>query len=208
MPPRPIGKRTGVLILLAVTTVGASLLAPTVSRATVMERVPLADLSREASAIVIGRVEASGVRVAIRGQGLEPQTVSRVRVSQWLRSDSLHGEPTATVSIRELGGIGDDIAMHIEGTPSYRPGEEVLVFLCHDAEHVNDYRTCGMAQGKFTIVRGVPGMPAVAWRDLSELGFAHWGLAGMSVDEARPGAPVQLDAVLDVVRQALAGAGR
>lgn len=208
MPPRPIGKRTGVLILLAVTAVGASLLAPTVSRATVMTRVPLADLSREASAIVIGRVESNGVRLAIRGQGLEPQTVSGVRVSQWLHGDSVHGEPAATVSIREIGGISDDVAMHIEGTPSYRPGEEVLVFLCHDAEHVNDYRTCGMAQGKFTIVRGLPGMPSVVWRDLSELGFAHWDETGMSVDETRPGAPVQLEAVLDVVRQALVEASR
>jgi len=168
-----------------------------------MERVSIRDLSREASAIVIGGVSSSGVRLAMRAQGLEPQTVSTVRTSQWLR-----GEPTAMVSIRELGGVTDDVAMHIEGTPSYRPGEEVLVFLCRDAEHRNDYRTCGMAQGKFTIVRGVPGMPSVAWRDLSELGFAHWGERGMSVDEAHASAPVQLEAVLDVVRQALAGAER
>jgi len=201
MPQRPIGMRTGVLTLLAVTAVGTSLLVPTVSRATVMERVSIAKLSREASAIVIGRVSSSGVRLAMRGQGLEPQTVSTLRTSQWLL-----GEPAANVSIRELGGVSDDVAMHIEGTPSYRPGEEVLVFLCRDAEHINDFRTCAMAQGKFTIVRGVPGVPAVAWRDLSELGFARWDQRGMSVEEARPNAPVQLEAVLDVVRQALAGA--
>jgi hypothetical protein len=193
--------RTGVLTLLAVTAVGTSLLVPTVSRATIMERVSLRELSREASAIVIGRVSSSGVRLAIREQGLEPQTMSTLRTSQWLR-----GEPTTSVTIRELGGISDDVAMHIEGTPSYRVGEEVLVFLCRDAEHINDFRTCGMAQGKFTIVRGAPGMPAVAWRDLSELGFAHWGERGMSVDEAKPSAPVQLEALLEVVRQALAGA--
>ncbi|NOY91531.1 MAG: hypothetical protein GXP55_10045 [Deltaproteobacteria bacterium] len=193
--------RTGVLTLLAVTAVGTSLLVPTVSRATIMERVSLAELTHQASAIVIGRVESSGVRLAVRGQGLEPQTVSRLSVSQWLL-----GGPAPSVSIREIGGVSDQIAMRIEGTPSYRPGEEVLVFLCRDAEHVNDFRTCGMAQGKFTIVRGLPGVPSVAWRDLSELGFARWDERGMSVDAASPSAPVQLEAVLDVVRQTLAGA--
>lgn len=203
MPQRPIGMRTGVLTLLAVTAAGASLLAPAVSRATVMRRVPVAELTQQADAIVMGRVTSSGVRMAIRGQGLEPQTVSTLTASQWLR-----GEPEATVSIRELGGVTEDRAMHIEGTPEYRVGEEVLTFLCHDAEHINDYRTCGMAQGKFTIVRGAPGMPSVAWRDLSELGFARWGETGMTVEEAHPGAPVQLEAVLDEVRQALSEAGR
>lgn len=202
MPQRPNGMRTGVLALLAVTAAGASLLAPAVSRATIMRRVSLEELTQQADAIVVGRVQSSGVRLALRGQGIEPQTVSVLRVSQTLR-----GPEAPTVTIRELGGVADDFAMHIEGTPIYRPGEDVLTFLCHDAEHTNDFRTCGMAQGKFTIVRGVPGVPSVAFCDLSELGFARWDETGMSVNDASPSAPVQLDAVLDVVRQALAGAG-
>ncbi len=103
MPQRPIGMRTGVLTLLAVTAAGASLLAPAVSRATIMRRVPLAELAQQADAIVIGRVSATGVRLAIRGQGLEARYVAaRVSEPVWGRFERILQPGRYTVSfIRE-----------------------------------------------------------------------------------------------------------
>jgi len=59
------------------------------------------------------------------------------------------GGPVAR--ILELGGIVDDIQMHVHGAVIWRPGEEVLLFL--DRMEGSDYRVTGFSQGKFGIER-------------------------------------------------------
>ena len=80
-----------------------------------------------------------------------------------------------------LGGEWQGVTTRVAGTPEYRPGERVLVFLRRD-EH-GRYRTYGMAQGKFTIHAAIDG-PTVAVRDLGDIAFARWSGNAMQVDHS------------------------
>lgn len=59
------------------------------------------------------------------------------------------GSVPATVVISEPGGILGNQAMSIDGTPSYRAGDQVLVFLERMPNHY--LRTTGWGQGKFVV---------------------------------------------------------
>ena len=73
--------------------------------------------------------------------------------------------------------------MRIAGTPQYRPGEEVIVILDRDTDGLGEYfRTYGLVQGKFVVLRGVPGMPSVVMRDAEAVGFARWRNDEMTIE--------------------------
>ncbi len=64
-------------------------------------------------------------------------------------SEPLKGTPARSVVVSELGGRAGDMELHVEGMPSYRPGEEVVVFLYRTATGL--WRTRGLGQGKYAI---------------------------------------------------------
>src|SRR5690606_28077463 len=100
-------------------------LAPSATRATVLVEVPLDDMIFDAESIVLGEVTHVGVQMVVREDGrLEPWTATTIRVERWLKNGS--GE---TVTLVERGGEWQGGGMRIDGTPEYRPGERVLVFL-------------------------------------------------------------------------------
>lgn len=169
-------------------------LVPSRGAATVMVEVSLEDMVRDSDVIVRGVVTHTGVQMALGLDGLEPHTVTTLRVDGWLK-----GNGGATVTVRELGGITQDTARWIDGTPRYREGEEVVVFLRQHPEHANDFRTYGMAQGHFTVLRGVPGTPSVVIRDLEGIAFARFGGGHTQVTEANSPARIQLEALLELI---------
>lgn len=153
-----------------------SLGVATVARATVMVEVPLERMVAESSAIVLGRVERVGVRLELDAQHhATPHTVSVVRVSEWLRGPGT----SELVTIDEIGGTSPTLSMAVAGTPEYRRGEEVVVFL--RALGGDRYRTFAMAQGHFEILRGVPGADDVVVRDTSAIGLASWEHGPMTI---------------------------
>jgi hypothetical protein len=138
--------------------------------ATVMVEVPLDELIQRADTIVHGMVVQSSVRVAMTQNGtLEPQTITTIRPIEWIA-----GEGGDTVTIRELGGAWQGGVLRYEGTPDYRVGEEVIVFLERRPEAPHDLRTMAMVQGKFVVRHGVPGVPASVARDLEGIAFYRW----------------------------------
>lgn len=182
-------------IVLALVLATMAWLVPSRGAATVMVEVPLEDMVRDADVIVRGVVTHTGVQMALGPDGLEPHTVTTLEVTAWLKGDVR----TTTLTIRELGGVGQDFARWIDGTPRYRQGEEVVAFLRVHPEHPNDYRTYGMAQGHFTVLRGVPGTASVVIRDLGGIAFARFGGGHTQVSETSAPVRLQLDALLRVI---------
>jgi len=179
----------------------AVLAVASTASATVMVEVPLEDMIRNADAIVHGTVTRSGVRMAIGDGGMEPQTLTTIEVHEWLA-----GEGGRTVRLRELGGRWQGGGVHYEGTPTYRAGEEVVVFLEPRDEAPHDLRTYAMAQGKFVVRPGVPGAPDTVRRDLSGVAFARWADGHQTVSPPGREPAMQLDVFLDFVRQVRGGA--
>lgn len=167
------------------------------ARATVMVEVPLERLVQEADAIVVGRVEHVGVRLDLSDGRSEPRTITTLRVREWIK-----GAGGQLVRIEEIGGVLPDaqIGMSIAGTPEYAVGDEVVVFLRRDGRV---FRTYAMEQGRFAILRGVPGVDDLVQRDLSTIGFASWARGAMEVEHGGRSA-MRLDDFLGYVRATLA----
>jgi hypothetical protein len=153
--------------------VAAAAAAP-IARATVAVEVPLEDLAREADAIVHGVVTRVGTRMVARGGSLDPNTVVRIRVHEWIK-----GSGGRRVRLVELGGVGRDVGLAISGSPQYRPGEEVIVFI---ALHAGVAHTLDLAQGRFVVRRNVPDGQVVVTRDLRGIGFARFDAKGITID--------------------------
>ncbi|MEM7605460.1 MAG: hypothetical protein AAF411_08885 [Myxococcota bacterium] len=159
---------------------GLSLLLVSASAAaTVMVRVPLEDMVRDSQGVVRGRVTQVGTQLVIRGASADPMTVSQIAVDEWIV-----GEGGSQLRMREHGGSHGRGGMAVAATPRYSVGEEVIIVLEADPESDGRYhRTYAMAQGKFAVLRGVPGTPDRVVRDTREVGFARWVGGVMSVEE-------------------------
>ena len=164
--------------------------------ATVMVEVPLEALVRDADAIVHGFVERTGTQMVVRDGGLEPRTITVVRVRTWLK-----GSGGETVVIREIGGEWQNGGMRIDGTPVYGAGDEVVAFLERNSEQPSIYRTYAMVQGKFDVVHGAPGVPSMVRRDLASIAFARWVDGEMTVQGAPNDPAMALEPFLDLVRR-------
>lgn len=164
-----------------------------------MVEVPIEDMARDADAIVLGRVEHTEVRIVVDPvRGTEPRTLTRIRVNDWIA-----GSGGSTVTVEELGGEVQGQGLVISGTPQYRVGEEVVVFLERADGRL---RTYAMAQGRFEIRRGIGGVPDQLIRDLSGVSFATWRNGSMGVDHGHD-APVSLDSFVVYVRRIARGYG-
>ncbi len=157
----------------------ATALAPT-AHATVMVEVPLEQLLAEADLVVHGRVVRTGVRLAPNAEGhLEPHTVSVVQLLE-----VLSGAPeSAEVVIDELGGRTQGVEMRIVGTPEYRRGEQLVVFL--RALGDGSYRTIAMAQGHFEVLPGIGRAEAVVVRDTRAIAMASWVRGRMQLEHGQ-----------------------
>jgi hypothetical protein len=163
-----------------------------------MVEVPVEDMAVDADAIVRGFVRNVGTRWVMGARSTEPHTLATLEVTEWIK-----GRGGDAVIISERGGEYQGGGQWIDGTPHYRVSEEVIVFLRRDPESPGMFRTYAMAQGKFVVARGVPGVPTVVERDLSDLSFARWSGGHMRVSRASLPPTMQLDNFLLVVRNAI-----
>lgn len=173
----------------------ASVAVVSTASATVMVEVPLEEMIQSADVIVHGTVVHSRVRMQVRQSALEPQTLTTIRVREWLA-----GSGGETVELRELGGTWQGGGVRFEGTPEYGAGEEVVVFLERRPEAPHDLRTLAMVQGKFVVQHGVPGVPARVHRDLSGIAFARWADGRQTIEEPGGRPAMELGAFLAYVR--------
>jgi hypothetical protein len=117
---------------------------PTALCATTLAHLDTHALVGQSHAIVIGRV--AGTRAHWNETHTRIVTDVDVDVSQ-----SLKGAAASRVTLTQLGGEVDGVRVSVAGCAAFRPGEEALLFVWHDA-HGHSQLT-GLAQGKFEIER-------------------------------------------------------
>jgi hypothetical protein len=187
---------------LFVAVIFATVLSATTALGTVLVERSLEELTAEADLVVHGVVVRSGSQLRLGDGEAEPQTLTRIRVTEWLK-----GSGDAEVVIRERGGEAQGLSMWISGTPRYTLGEEVVVFLERRPEAPHDLRTHAMVQGKFVVRRGIH-VPAAVERDLENVGLARWAEDGtFEVVEAGNEPSMHLETFLDFVRAEVARGG-
>lgn len=164
------------------------------ARATIAVQRTLPQLSTQAELVVHGTVVYTAPLTTPRGSIL---TLTQVEVDQ-----AWKGATPEVLTLVELGGVSPDgdEAMHVEGAPSYRVGDEVVVFATPLQGGLarlfpDGYRTAGFAQGDFRVVHA-PGAPARVVRDLGGLArvaitdhgyepVAGDDLSGVTLDDLR-----------------------
>ncbi|MBM7115009.1 hypothetical protein [Archangium primigenium] len=110
--------------------------------ATTLLRAELPELAQSSDAIVHGTVR----RVESRWSGDGRRIVTDVEIQV---TESLKGQPGATVLVTQPGGRVGDIGQRVSGLATFTPGEEVVVFLARQG--ADAFRVSGMAQGKYKV---------------------------------------------------------
>ena len=150
-------------------------------------------LTDGAEIIATGR--CTGLRTVWEGRTLV--TVATVAVD-----DVLKGEPGATVTIALPGGNDSNrrfpVSMTFAGAPQMAIGEDVFLFLAHDADVQSGLVVMGFAQGKFSIVAD-PAGPVVS-RDLTRV-----TLQSPAGTQRGTASRVPLDAFKREIREYLSG---
>jgi len=150
--------------ILAVAGILALMSSPV--RATTMVRMSDEALTLGADAIVTGTV--TGV-TASRAPGGAISTEVTIAVESVIKGYL----PTAAVTLREPGGVVDQVEQHLYGSPRYAVGESVIAFLGADGDGA--LRTSQMALGKFTVGDDPASGARVATRRLDEDGLVVLG---------------------------------
>lgn len=101
-------------------------------------------LADESSQIVRGKV--IGVKTFWNAEKTRIFTEVRVKVDETYKGGEI---PEARII--QLGGIVDNVNMHVDGALSWRANEEVLLFL--ETNPAGDFRVAGFSLGKFAIER-------------------------------------------------------
>jgi hypothetical protein len=149
-------------------------------------------LIAQSDAIVRATVRRTGEQLETFDGRLEPHTIAQLTVDDWMKGD---GGPELTID--EIGGVVDGNGRWIDGTPRYRAGREVIVFLRRLPSGA--YRTVGMEQGYFEVVHRAPSDGGFVERDTSSIAFASWVDGEMQVHEGGRSPSVPLDTFVGFV---------
>jgi hypothetical protein len=122
--------------------------------ATTMLRMDVPDLTRASAMVVRGKVVRQQSRWS--RDGMRIVTDVDVAVQEAVKGRS----GASVVRLVQPGGEVGDIGQRVSGVASFRPGEEVVLFLERRQEGV--YQLTGMAQGKYRVERSADGRTALA----------------------------------------------
>jgi len=164
-----------------------TLMAPLAWGTQVLYRSPQ-QLGSESALVVRG--EVTGVRSYWNESQTKILTETRIDVA-----DTFKGATGRAVNVVQLGGVVGNVRMTVHGALSWRPGEEVLLFL--EPMGQGAYRVSGFFQGKFNVVRDDSGVPFVENAPAGDTDVV--GAPGAE-GRTRPSGPVALD---EFVNQAL-----
>ena len=116
------------------------------AHASVVERLTLDDLH--------GRADLVATASVLRSRGVMAD--GRIETETVLRVDKVwRGPRRKTVKVRTPGGVIGDVQARVAGSPSFRLGETVLVFLRRNR---GEWRTVGLFQGVWTLSSRSPGL--------------------------------------------------
>jgi hypothetical protein len=188
--------------LLALAAIVCLLAHARVVRATTVLPLELDALTAAADRVFMGRVVA--VRSGRDDRGL-PVTWTTFTVDE-----ALKGTPARALEIKQLGvdrPLADGGVFRIPALPSYRVGDEVILFL-HPDSREGFTSPVGLGQGRFRIRRD--GGAAVAENDVGNSNLAATGgtraasrVAGAPAGVLGAPAPIALDDLLTRIRAAV-----
>ncbi len=122
-----------------------------------VENISLDRITSESHTVVYGTVESSYSQWEERA--IYTYTTIRVR-------ESLKGDNSATITIKQMGGQVGDIGQEVSGTPKLRRNEDVVLFL---TRWKDNYWIHSIALGKFSVIN--EDNRAVAFNDLNNIGI-------------------------------------
>jgi len=142
--------RWSIAVPLVVLALGAAVPA----RATTVLRLPVEEMTRRADLVV--RAEVRSVTVRLDDAGARPlSTIVDLRVTRVLKGQA--AGPTLRLDL--VGGATETASVSIPGMPSFRAGDDVVLFL---EKTPRGYIPAGLSQGKFLVRRGADGVVRAA----------------------------------------------
>jgi uncharacterized protein (DUF2141 family) len=184
-------RRTVVMAVAALALLGASYAA-----ATTVEKMSLKDLAKKSDAIVLAVVEDETARY---DANKEIYTYISLRVLEPVKGP----KKDEVITIRQIGGTVDKIASIVPGTPKFKKGEEVVLFLTKK-DGAGYPWVMGLQQGKYSVTSDEQGSKQV--RNEYE-GLTLVAPGGKS-SEAEAGKAQPLQAFLDGLRTDLDQPGK
>jgi len=184
-------------LCLVVTTAAVALFGAQAALGTTVQKLSLQELTKKSDSIVMARVDDA---IASWDAGhKEIYTYVTLSVIQPVKGS----RDATTIMLRQLGGTVDNIASVVPGMPSFKKGEEVVVFLTQKDPAGYPW-VMGLEQGKYSISTGKNGVKMVR-NDLS--GTEMLSKSGQHVDgTTAPEMP--LSAFLDGLKTTLDIDGR
>ncbi len=128
-------------------------LTTSLASATTVKQMSLRDLAKKSNAIVLAQVEDATSRY---DSNKEIYTYITLRVLEPVKGP----KADAVLTIRQLGGVVGDIASIVPGTPTFKRGEEVVVFLTKNDAAGYPW-VMGLQQGKYTVSSDEKGRKSV-----------------------------------------------
>ena len=113
--------------------------------ASVVVRMDLPKLVEVSDSIVQGTV--TRVEVTWDPDAKMVYTSARIKID-----DRLKGDRSQELTIRQEGGKIGAMTVHVSGSPSFRVGQQMIVFL--DSRADGTFNVVGLTQGKYDIVNG------------------------------------------------------
>jgi hypothetical protein len=148
----------------AVAFAGLVFLGVNVASATTVQKFTVSDLAKKSESIVLARVEDETARM---DEGTkEIYTYVTLRVVEGVKGSKKNDNAKnpkggeELITIRQLGGTVGNLISVVPGMPTFRKGEEVVVFL--SAKDRAGYPwVMGLQQGKYSVTTGEDGFKQV-----------------------------------------------
>ncbi|HEY2924603.1 MAG TPA: hypothetical protein VGJ98_06510 [Candidatus Eisenbacteria bacterium] len=141
-------------LFLVVAIAALALVGAQVAFATTVQKLSLQELTKKSESIVMARVDdAFSSWDAAHKEIYTYFTLSVLRPVKGSKG-------ATTITLRQLGGTVDNIASIVPGMPSFRKGEEVVVFLT-EKDAAGYPWVMGLQQGKYSVVPGKDGVKMV-----------------------------------------------
>src|SRR5690242_14181909 len=121
---------------------------PWTMRATTLQRMALAEMSRSATAIV----RAECIANATAWAEVEIWTYTDFDIQEtWHTAEAWHGSVPSRITVKLLGGATPQFTSRVSGVPHFAPGEEVVLFLAQNAR--GEFSIVSWQQGTFRVAR-------------------------------------------------------
>ncbi len=141
-------------LFLACAIAAGAFLGAQVATATTVQKLTLHELAKRSAGIVMAEVQDAVSNWDADHK--EIYTYYTLRVNEHVKG----AKGQTAITLRQLGGVVDNIASIVPGMPTFKKGEEVVVFLT-EKDAAGYPWVMGLQQGKYTVVTDKNGVKMV-----------------------------------------------